>query len=56
MPPRLLDQCPGTDIEIGVGECCGATATVMDAEWNGTVKERFTGTDAGTHIAAGIIF
>ena len=40
MPPSLLDQCPGTDIEIGVGECCGATATAMDVEWNGTDKER----------------
>ena len=30
------------DIEIGVGECCGATATamIMDVEWNGIDKKR----------------
>ena len=37
--PRALDQCPGrTDIEIGVGECCGATATA-------TFKDEVTAAD-----------
>lgn len=27
--PRSLDQCLGMDIEIGGGECCGATAMAI---------------------------